>query len=272
MEYREYLARAPGIPEKRLGIFGEVHMYTREESILADMIIESSYKNIAIEGNDYKNQKFTRLDILKEIAYIPLSIAHIPSLINICLNQNRSMFNDTLKDYAENYSHRVKNKKITRFNDCSKQYIDFKRKCAAIPLALVSLPLTLVGITKGLIKKIRKSENNSSYNIESLLTRYETPPKNRILKFMINIDKRDRLMAGKSAEILRTSSDLLINCGAGHIPGIVENLESMFELEETRKIIMEDNRIVYFYDSRPDLPFLDSKANIFSYGSKSIAY
>ena len=217
MKYKEYVVkfneeRRLG-PFARLGILGEEHIYTPEESIFVKKIMPS-FDTVAIEGESKQSSSFFWLGLL----YLPVMLAYMAGT-------NRSLNNDTAKQIAEKYG-----KRIMRLEEDTEQLFPLSQKIALAIVGLTSIPmaplcyakLKLYGDpfevgTKAYEKRIAdKKKGKKGLDLFSRLTNFA---------YMGNIGKRDRIMAERSIDILRRVSDnLLIVCGENHLDGIVKNL------------------------------------------------
>lgn len=215
MRYKEYSASHH--LDRRIGIFGETHIYTPDESKLVSEIVQR-FDIVASEGSGKKDYLFW-----VGILYIPLAFAMILG------TDRRSP--DTVHNIAKRSG-----KEIFHLEKDTRHLFSFTQKIAMALGGLVSMPFApfeymnykkngdpyAIG-TKAYEKRIAE-EKSGKKNLLQRLTDYG---------FASNLKERDKLMAEKSFDIFQESAkNLLIVCGELHLDGIVENLHNKLELKE----------------------------------------
>jgi|GEM_PF-6251825 len=224
MKYKEFTANIDGL-EKKLGILGEIHTYTKKESELARQIVKE-YDLIASEGTDSDSE----ISLGAYFKVLPAFLLDIPASIAYNLATNRSSENHTTKDIAkENHI------KLIRFNDSD---IPLLRAFTMTLICAISIPLVPIDYINYKINGDPDEVGTRAYNIieNNILRQKVWLP---ILKYSANVHNRDKIMADKSVELISApkNDNLLINCGQGHFEGIINNLYEKLELKETGKYI-----------------------------------
>jgi len=218
MQYYEYLTEVDGL-EKKVGILGEIHIYTSLESIFAHSVIPN-YETIAMEGPKKGSTPF----------FFCVGLLYVPVILAYMAGTNRSFNNPTAKAIAK-----IHRKEIITLEDDTDQLFPFTQKLAFGLVGLLSIPISpylyfkykmngdpFEHGTKNYEKKMKRKKS-----LVSKLTSYA---------YFNNLEQRDRVMAERSIDLLRSERDnLLIVCGEAHVPGITENLRKQLDLEEVIK-------------------------------------
>lgn len=207
MKYREFEVQMPGKTAK-LGILGETHMYSPQESDCADKIVPQ-FNAVAIEGSD----NFTRV----HMAMLPF----IPAMIAIAGASHRS-FERTAKTIAEGQE-----KKIVRLEPNMGESFSYKQLLALAAVGLMSIPFipfiyTYLRNSGDDILSSEESDDNQDVGRFSRLRRF--------IKFAIegNIAERDRKMAQRTKDVVLSGvGDVLHVSGMAHTEGVVANLMAL---------------------------------------------
>lgn len=202
MKYKEYIVTSPTQnTSRRLGIFGEKHLYSQEETNYARTVVPT-YNTVALEG-DQKKSLFW--DIVSLI-YRPITLAYLSGT-------KRSPSNQRVRDIAKEQDQR-----IIYFNDTDSKHFSFWQKITLVGLGLLTVPLA------PLVSWYTKKHGGDLFKKEgkkkSLISRW--------MDYAINSSKREKIMADRTAELLseQNSGDVLANCGEDHLDGIVNNLKN----------------------------------------------
>lgn len=219
MIYKEYLTKLNGL-EKRLGVFGEVHIYTPDESRFAREIMPN-FDTVAVEGANQKSS-LSWIGVL----YIPMLLAYITGT-------NRSLGSDTSETLAEKYG-----KQVVRLEEDEEQLFPITQKIALATVGTISIPMS--PFIYGYCKFYGDPYEVGTRAYEKRMAKKREGKKSLFSKFFEyayknNIEERNRVMVERSVEILREDSgNLLVVCGEDHLEGLVENLHDKLRLEETR--------------------------------------
>ena len=197
MKYRRYVVNFEGL-EKRLGILGEIHLYTSEESKIAESLVDK-YDHFGIEGSEKPSLYFSVLRML----ILPEIYAH--SVVG------RSPNNADLESLAKS-----KNKSVTMLEPEIEKTFSLLQKIALftyVAISFVSAPFTYLELKKN--RKLQKKNNWIS----------------RLSNFSIysNIETRNKIMAQNSIAILRKVDNLLIVCGEDHFEGLERQLRNIID-------------------------------------------
>jgi len=219
MRYKEYLVRLNNL-EKKLGILGESHVYTPDESRFAREIIPN-FDTVALEGTSQNSSV-----LLIQKLYIPARWAYI-------VGTNRSFNIDSARTIAKKYG-----KRFVSLEEGIEQLFPVSQKIALASVGAISIFISpfLYGYlklygdpskvgTKAYEKRIAKKKKSK----KSLFS--------RLTDFAIigNIDERNRVMAERSIDILQKNpGNLLVICGQLHFDGLIKNLYDKLRLEEVR--------------------------------------
>jgi len=212
MEYREYKV-GEGL-EKKLGILGETHIYTREETELAEDVVPE-YDVIGHEGGRQK-------------AWY-LSLIYAVPMRAILAGTRRSLKNKTAKGIAENLEKKTVSLETGyKLSKTSAIYLGSLAILGTILSPLLYIESKLFGrMTEKYYAKKAKKAGKTRRLIESKISRLDR----FLAKYVVDQEERDDLMAARSAELLRQEDNLLVVCGEGHLQGLVERLSKDFELE-----------------------------------------
>jgi len=216
MRFKEYNANVSGL-EKKLGLLGECHIYTPDESRYAAQVV-SQYDTIAMEGNT----KFTFMALIGRL-YVPQIIAYTAAT-------NRSLSCTTAEQHAKRSG-----KKIINFEDCSK--LSLMQHITLALIGLASMPFAPLFYLQ--LKKYGDPYERGTKAYEVMRQNKEKSkksPKMGLIKYAANLKGRDIIMADKTADIIsrEETSSLLVICGEGHLEGIERRLQGRFPLTETK--------------------------------------
>lgn len=218
MRYKEYLVKLNG-SEKKLGVFGEQHIYTPSESRFAKKIIPD-FDTVAVEGSNKKSFIYW------------IGILYLPMILALILGTNRSFKNDTSNSLAKKYK-----KKVVMLEKGA-EHFKLTQKIALVAAGLFSIPYSpfLYASYKFYgdpfekwTKAHEKRMANKKKGKKGLFSGFFE------YAYKSNLKERDRIMAKKSIDLLRKNSgSLLIVCGESHLDGIIKNLDKKLKLKEIR--------------------------------------
>ncbi|UCD03642.1 MAG: hypothetical protein JSW73_03820 [Candidatus Woesearchaeota archaeon] len=226
MKYKEYLTKLDGT-DKKLGILGEAHLYTKDESKFAKELVPN-FDIVASEGSN-REAYLHQIGIL----YVPLILAYVAAT-------NRSFNNKRAIDIAERHG-----KKIITLDDSVEELFSIPQKLAIGLSGAISIPLSpFIYVYYKLLNDPSK-RNNKAY--KRIVERRKKGKKSLSSKFFSyaftkNMNVRDKVMAENSVKILKErTGDLLVVCGELHLDGIIDNLQKTLELSEVRSFPEESN-------------------------------
>ncbi len=210
MIYKEYLAKGLGDealwnPYKKLGILGEMHLYTETESEFAREMVEG-YNVVGVEGTSRPDM----LDKIIGLLYKPFCRAY-------------GEVTGRSKNYTALKWAKELGKKIIRLEDGVKRF-SLSQKLTQLNISLNSFLLS------PFIPLLFKEHPELIEEIEKLNDPYSD--------YAANLEGRNKIMAEKSIEILKKgeNKDLLIVCGEAHVPGILDILYDKMVLEKVEEI------------------------------------
>lgn len=215
MRYKEYSASHH--LDRRIGIFGEMHIYNKTESKFAREIVPR-FDIVASEGSGKKDYLFW-----VGLLYIPMAFAMIFG------TDRRS------PDTAYNIA-RQSGKEIFHLEKDTRHLFSFTQKAAMALGGLASMPFAPLEYMN--YKKNGDPYTTGTKAYEKRIAEEKSGKKSLLQKlidygFASNLKERDKLMAEKSFDIFQQSAkNLLIVCGEMHLDGIVENLHNKLELKE----------------------------------------
>jgi len=221
MFHQEFNARLNG-RTKKIGILGEVHAYTETESDFANRQV-SNYTTIGVElpsSNSYLGCITTLPFILAGVAISTPFILAAHLLEKNLFPQaypKRNPFIKNAREHAKDLNKRVVN---------LDGLINPLKTNARLIWGTFLAPYSAYKIYFG-----RKSTEEKYKKWEETLIEGGYPENlGWWIYWTADIKKRDKHMAQKATEFLRTESDeILINCGMTHALGIRRNLEQMTE-------------------------------------------
>jgi len=220
MRYKQFLTTING-EEKRLGILGECHLYTTQESRFAEEIV-LQFENFAVEGTS----KASVLGVIADISMLPAYI---------CLSgiPERSPDNATALQFARLYQ-------LMTF-ELEDQYRLTSLRAGAFVICgvtdIVESPFAYFWL-----KKNGDPYTPGTKAYAKLKEQKEKPTLlSRIADFATDVEGRDIKMALRSFEVLKTvPKNLLVSVGDHHLDGIVSHWHRMLPLEETRSVSEEE--------------------------------
>lgn len=219
MKYVEYLTKSD-YSEKKLGIFGEVHIYSPKESAFASKIVPK-FDTVAIEGSS----KISSLHWIG-LLYAPMFLAYIAGT-------NRSLNNLNAKEIAG-----VHGKKLIKLEEDIEKSFPLIQKIALSAVGMITIPMSPFLYAYLKIYGDPLERGNKAY--ERFTKEMKKDKKGLFSKlvnfaYSNNLDERNKVMAERAVNILNTSSNkLLIVCGKGHLDGIVDNLHNKLKLKKVR--------------------------------------
>lgn len=216
MLYQEFLVRENG-QDKKLGILGETHLYRAEETELAREIVPE-FKNIALEGS-------SKSDSIQMIGYLflPATIAYAAATQRSFPLLKKFPFLDYHED-TEDIARRMK-KNIHYLEEDLDEQFSLGQKIALATCVFGTIPLTPFIYAR---YKLREEKVQSAPENTTSITY-------RLANALADVARRDEVMAARSATLLRSRDNLLINCGEVHIVGIIDHLNRYMLLEQTRE-------------------------------------
>jgi len=222
MRYTGYSTKVNGL-EKHLGVLGECHIYSPEESELAESLVPY-FDTVGYEGGS-KMPLFVKLST-------PL---FVPMLITLILRTDRKISNKSAEKIAEE-----KGKKIIRLEEGTEEKTwPLKQKLAFFSVGIISIPLSPFTYhylkkngdpykagTKAYKKRIEKDKMGKR-NLYSKLVTYAYGNNNAV---------RSKIMSDRAIEILKKGADnLLVVCGEMHYDRVNQNFQEQLELKVIKK-------------------------------------
>lgn len=222
MIYKEYLARFNG-SEKKVGVLGEIHLYTTAETAFARQIVPN-FDTVAFEGDPQNSIYLTFICML-----------FTPIVLTLATGAKRSIFNDSSYSIAKEYK-----KRIIWLEEGTWKSSPLLQKIVFATAGAITIPVSPFAYvylryygdpftpgTKAYKDMDMAKEKKDKQGLFSRLFRYA---------YTNDISERNKIMADRSVDILRGSERLLVVCGERHLEGIVENLSSMLSLREVRSV------------------------------------
>lgn len=223
MRYKEYRVSI-GDLEKKLGILSESHIYSAEDSKLAEEII-SQYQVLASEGSQQSSPSMVAIAML----YLPVSLAYMAGT-------GRSVDNPVAYKLAKSLG-----KPVVWLESEPDTVYSLKQKIALAAFGLLTIPFSpLIYLFFKRLGDPADSESKS-YKLfkqyeEKLAERGKPGLIDALGEYAIfsNFDSRNSTMVSGVVQLLESPIEsLLLSCGDGHLEGIVEELEARLDLTET---------------------------------------
>lgn len=218
MKYKEYAVEDGGL-EKRLGVLGEIHIYTPEESSFARHVVPT-YDTVGMEGSGKPSLSFSLIGLL-----------YVPTLLAYALATDRFPLNDTSKTIAQECG-----KRIIHLEENEGLTFSFMQKLALATVGALSIPFSPFDYARAKRDGDSYIEGTIAYE-KRMERKKKNGPMTRLCNyaFKANLAERDEAMAEKTSTILQTSSNnFLVVCGQEHFDGVVGNLSQRLKMRETR--------------------------------------
>lgn len=202
MRYKEYRLKDSC---KRLGLLGETHNYSPEESSFAKSVIPN-YDTVAIEGHEYSDT-FTKL----------LGLLYLPTCAAFMLGAGRT--SETAESIAITRGARIAYLHDSVFNIWQKFML------TAIGIALI--PMSPYIYFECYSNRMR-NEKPEELSQDSLLY--------KIMKYAFNGEERDNIMGLRAVDLLANEKSLLTVCGEHHFEGVNAYFNKFLALEKKTEV------------------------------------
>ncbi|MBN1156264.1 hypothetical protein JXA85_01485 [Candidatus Woesearchaeota archaeon] len=235
LKYMEFEVKIDGVV-KRLGLWGEYHIYTKEDSAFAEHLADS-YDVLAMEGVKRKGAGAMEKTI---------AILLLPSYTLFSAMTSRKISNLHIQQIFIR-----KGKQVIKLEQDMKSRIPFPNNLAFVSIitfAILLLPFEF--LTYG-IRRIRKKDDpfdrvTGIYPHEDNLLLRGKKFRDRVSDYVFNNDARDKEMSEKIIEVMHLHSNVLAGFGLAHFPGILKHLEERLDMNlvsEFPPLIMMERRM-----------------------------